>query len=65
MIPTYVWMGVFFLFGAIFWGVSLWAIIFGGKDLIEIITLENAKIRVKAQAKADAKANAEATPATE
>ncbi len=45
MTPAYFWMGVFFFFGVVFWGVAVWAIIFGGRDVIDIIVSENAKIK--------------------
>ena len=45
MTPAYFWMGVFFFFGVVFWGVAVWAIIFGGQDVIDIIVTENAKIK--------------------
>ncbi len=49
MALTWFWMGLFFFFGVVFWGVSVWAMIFGGRDLIEIITTENAKIKARTQ----------------
>ncbi len=43
MTPTYIWMGIFLVAGALFWGVAFWAIIRGGKDVLEIIHSETAK----------------------
>jgi hypothetical protein len=52
MTPTWFWMSVFFFFGAVFWGVAVWAIIFGGKDVIDIVVTENAKIKAREKAQA-------------
>ena len=43
MTPTYFWMGLFLISGALFWGVAIWAVIRGGKDILEIIHSETAK----------------------
>ena len=43
MTPTYFWTGVFLLSGALFWGVALWAVVRGGKDLLDIIASETEK----------------------
>jgi len=37
---TYIWMGIFLVSAALFWGTALWAIIRGGKEAFEIITGE-------------------------
>ena len=43
MTPTYFWMGIFLIAGALFWGVASWAVVRGGIDLLEIIRSETAK----------------------
>jgi hypothetical protein len=43
MTPTYFWMGIFLVAGVLFWGVAFWAIVRGGKDVLDIIHSETAK----------------------
>ena len=40
MTGTYIWMGIFLVASALFWGTAIWAIVRGGKDAFEIISLE-------------------------
>ena len=43
MVSTYIWLGIFFLSGAVFFGIAIWVILRGGKDVIEILTEVNEK----------------------
>lgn len=43
MTPTYFWMGIFLVACALFWGVAFWAIVRGGKDVLDIVRSETAK----------------------
>ena len=36
-----IWMGIFFIAAGLFWGVSVWAVIRGGKDALDIVAREN------------------------
>ena len=37
---TYIWLGIFGVSAALFFGIALWVIWRGGKDVIEILTME-------------------------
>jgi hypothetical protein len=43
MTPTYIWMVLFLIASALFWGVALWAVVRGGSDVLDIIRSETAK----------------------
>jgi hypothetical protein len=43
MVSTYLWLGIFFVSGVVFFGIALWVIFRGGKDVIEILTEGNKK----------------------
>lgn len=43
MTATDFWMGVFFVSGAVFWSVAVWAVVRGGKDVLDIISSEHGK----------------------
>ena len=38
MVSTYVWLGIFFFSGVVFFSIALWVILRGGKDVLEILT---------------------------
>jgi hypothetical protein len=40
MTGAYIWMGIFLVASALFWGTAIWAIVRGGKDAFEIISME-------------------------
>lgn len=40
MTPVYIWMAIFLVAAALFWGTSIWAVIRGGRDVWEIISSE-------------------------
>ena len=43
MTGAYIWMGIFLNACALFWGTALWAIVRGGKDVLDIIFPKKAK----------------------
>ena len=43
MTPTYIWMGIFLVAAAMFWGTALWAVYRGFIDILDIITTEKGK----------------------
>ena len=47
MTPTYIWIGIFFISGALFWGTAVWAIYRGFIDIKDIITQEREKASSK------------------
>ncbi len=49
MTGTYVWTAIFIVAGCLFWGVASWAVVRGGKDIIDIITSEREKSRKHAK----------------
>jgi hypothetical protein len=40
MTGAYIWMGIFLVASALFWGTAFWAIVRGGKDAFDIIITE-------------------------
>jgi hypothetical protein len=38
MVSTYIWLGIFFFSGVVFFSIALWVIFRGGKDVMEILT---------------------------
>ena len=37
---TYIWFAIFGVSAAVFFGIAVWVIFRGGKDVIEILTME-------------------------
>jgi hypothetical protein len=43
MTPTYIWMGIFIIAAAMFWGTALWAVVRGFIDILDIVASEKGK----------------------
>ena len=40
LLYTYIWLGIYGVAAFVFFGIALWVIFQGGKDVIEILTAE-------------------------
>lgn len=38
LMSTYIWIGIFSVAAVAFFGIAVWVIVRGGKDVIEILT---------------------------
>ncbi len=47
MTLTYVWTAIFVAAACLFWGVAFWAVVRGGRDVIDIIISEREKHRAR------------------
>jgi len=37
---TYIWLGIYGVAAVVFFGIALWVIVRGGKDVLEILSTE-------------------------